>query len=304
MRARRLGRLHLGDAVDDLEGEGLAVGSQRQREALGGGRGPVLGRKPKPLAAPAQIEVAVAPVMFSRSLSRYANGTRAIWNALGFRGPLVPQHKRPGAFRMILLGESTTHGYQVDDDQTIDVHMRALLRERYPGIRFEVVNLALDGYDSYQIYERLKSDGLALSPDLVIVNAGINDVRNARFPNLKIPDPRTVVWEGNLQLMREEARRGGPSLSSRLTHYSYAARFVADSGQLLAPGRAGGQLRGGAPAGCPGVLRNQHPPYGRPGGEGWRGAHPLHAPVVAPHQLRPGCPVGAKLLAASGFRVG
>ena len=59
--------------------------------------------------------------------------------------------------------------------------MRDLLRTEYPGIRFDVVNLALDGYDSYQLLERLKSDGLGLSPDLVIVNSGINDVRNARF---------------------------------------------------------------------------------------------------------------------------
>ena len=156
----------------------------------------------------------------------YPNGARATSNAMGFRGPVVAVPKPPRVFRVILLGGSTTFGFQVEDDETIDAHMRHLLSERYPTTRFEVVNLALDGYDSYQIYQRLKSDGVALSPDLVILNTGINDVRNARYPDLKIPDPRTVVWAGNLEQLHDQAQRGGPSLRLRLGHYSYAIRLL------------------------------------------------------------------------------
>jgi lysophospholipase L1-like esterase len=156
---------------------------------------------------------------------QFGNGTRSNWNAMGYRGPLVAREKPAGTFRVVLLGESTTEGFGVEDDQTIDAHMRDLLHARYPGIRVEVVNLALGGYDSYQIFQRMKSDGVGFSPDVVIVNSGINDVRNAQFSDLHNPDPRTLIWEGNMERMRQEAANGGPSLWTRLLHHSYAARL-------------------------------------------------------------------------------
>src|SRR5438309_327144 len=92
------------------------------------------------------------------SVFHYVNGTAATSNALGYRGPVVPLHPSPGTVRIILLGGSTTHGWGVPDEQTIDAQMRTLFKERYPERRFEVVNLAFDGYDSYQLLERLTSD--------------------------------------------------------------------------------------------------------------------------------------------------
>ena len=53
--------------------------------------------------------------------------------------------------------------------------------------RFEVVNLALGGYDAYQLFERMRTDGVHFAPDLLIINSGINDVRNALFAGLEIP---------------------------------------------------------------------------------------------------------------------
>jgi lysophospholipase L1-like esterase len=156
---------------------------------------------------------------------RYPNGTVASANALGYRGPAVAVPKPAGTVRVVLLGESTTHGWYVDDTATIDTYMRRLLAERYPGRRWEVVNLAYDGYDAYQLFERLRSDGLALDPDLVIANTGINDVRNARFPDLRDKDRRTQIWAPELDRLRAERERGGPTLWNRLKHYSYLARL-------------------------------------------------------------------------------
>jgi lysophospholipase L1-like esterase len=155
----------------------------------------------------------------------YSNGTYATSNALGYRGPVVSIAKPRGTFRIVLLGGSTTHGWGVQDGQTIDAYMRAFLSERHAGLAFEVVNLAFDGYDSHQLVERLRTDGLRLAPDLIIVNAGINDVRNARFDHLGDPDPRTLIWEGALRWMREQTVLGGPSVWTRIKHYSQAARL-------------------------------------------------------------------------------
>ena len=161
------------------------------------------------------------------SVFRYGNGTSATTNSLGYRGPVVRTPKPSGTFRIILLGESTTHGWGVVDDETIDAYLRSLLRERYPDRSVDVVNLAFDGYDARQLLERLRSDGMRFEPDLIIVNAGINDVRNTRFKDLGDPDPRTLFWEGVLQRLRKEQTRGGPTVWTRMKHYSYLARLPA-----------------------------------------------------------------------------
>lgn len=157
----------------------------------------------------------------------YENGTTATSNSMGFRGPEVAIPKAPGTVRVLLFGGSTTHGWGVDDAETIDRHMSEMLRNRHPGRTFEVINLAFDGYDAYQILERLRSDGLRLEPDFIIVNTGVNDVRNARFPDLKDRDPRTILWLSEITRSREEQRRGGPTLWTRTKHYLYLARLPA-----------------------------------------------------------------------------
>jgi lysophospholipase L1-like esterase len=164
----------------------------------------------------------------------YVNGTTASSNAAGYRGPVVAETPPRGTIRVLLLGGSTSHGWGVPDSVTIDAHMRRLLHQRFPNRQFEVVNLGFDGYDSFQDLERLKSDGLRLHPALVIVNSGINDVRNAWYANLKDRDPRTLIWETVLRRLRAEQARGGPTIATRLKHASYVIR---------APGYIREQLR-------------------------------------------------------------
>jgi len=157
-------------------------------------------------------------------IERYYNGTHAVFNAMGFRGPLVRVEKPAGTYRIVLLGGSTTFGYGVNDDETIDAHMRRRLPTQFSGVCVEVVNLALGGYDSYQDYERMRVDGTRLAPDLVVINSGINDVRNAQYPDLTYPpDPRTLIWEHAMRRMREESKHG-PSLWTLALHYSYLTR--------------------------------------------------------------------------------
>lgn len=157
---------------------------------------------------------------------RYPNGTAAHVNAQRFRGPLVDSIKPAGTVRIVLLGGSTTFGWGVPDDQSIDAHLRALLPARLPGRRVEVINAALDGYDSWQLLERVRGDVLALDPDLLVVNEGVNDVRSAPLEDLVDADPRTLMWEIPLRRMRAEAARGGPFLRSRLKHASRLVQFA------------------------------------------------------------------------------
>lgn len=160
------------------------------------------------------------------STFHFPNGKVATSNDQGFRGPDVAVPKPPGAFRVLLFGGSTTHGWGVRNDETIDHYMRAAFADHFPEIRVEIVNLAFDGYDSYQAFERLRYQGLALDPDLIIVNTGINDVGNARFLDLQDRDPRTMLWLSVTETLREIEARGRPSVRSVLKHYSYLVRLI------------------------------------------------------------------------------
>ena len=61
---------------------------------------------------------------------RYKNGAVATSNAFGYRGPEVPFIKPTGTIRIVLAGGSTTHGWCVNDDQTIDFFPNCLLALR------------------------------------------------------------------------------------------------------------------------------------------------------------------------------
>ena len=167
----------------------------------------------------------------------YPNGTASNINQSGFRGPEPARDRAPGTLRVLLFGGSTTHGWGVNDDQSVDQHMRELLAVRFPERRFEVINLAFDGYDSWQIVQRLRTDGLPLDPDVIIVNTGVNDVRNARYPDLAQdrPDPRTLLWKSETDRLRFERERGGPTLFTRLKHYLHVARVPGIVRQLSRP---------------------------------------------------------------------
>lgn len=155
---------------------------------------------------------------------RFPNGTGTTANRMGFRGPEVEVPKPPGTFRVLLLGGSSSHGFLVGDEGTIDAHLRDLLADAGAGAgRIEVVNLGFDALDALCEQERVRSEGSALEPDAVILHTGINDVPALRFPALPANDPergaRAVVRRA------EEARRRPGGVWRHVKHRLLLARL-------------------------------------------------------------------------------
>ena len=153
----------------------------------------------------------------------YENGAVAHINAEGYRGPVVRRPKRPGVFRVVLLGGSTSHGFGVDDESTIDAQLRQLLARQDPDRPIEVVNLGFDGYDSMCDRERFEVDALRLEPDAVILHSGINDVAAARFAPPRRETSST--FRPYVDRLREERRRGGRGVWGHLKHRLFTARL-------------------------------------------------------------------------------
>lgn len=92
-------------------------------------------------------------------------------NALGFRGP-APQAPRPDdVLRVLVIGSSNTAGWGVNDDETYCTRLENQLpRESLAGRPAEVLNWSVSGYKMEHKERLLRHYGLALKPDLLLVD--------------------------------------------------------------------------------------------------------------------------------------
>ncbi len=95
-------------------------------------------------------------------------------NTWGFRDAEHEVAKAPGVQRILLLGDSIAYGLRVEPyADTAPARLQVLLNA--DGIATEVINFGVPGYDTGQEIELLKTRGLALEPDIVIVAYCFND---------------------------------------------------------------------------------------------------------------------------------
>lgn len=86
----------------------------------------------------------------------------------------IPSEKAPGTFRIFVLGESAAMG-DPDPAYGFSRYLEVMLRERFPAIKFEVVNTGSVAINSHVLLPIAK--GLAKEhPDLFIIYSGNNEV--------------------------------------------------------------------------------------------------------------------------------
>lgn len=85
--------------------------------------------------------------------------------------------KKPaGTYRVIVIGGSTVWGVgSATPDENLPARLLKGLREKYPKVKFEVINAGVSGYSSRNEFLYLLSELVYYSPDLVIVYDGWND---------------------------------------------------------------------------------------------------------------------------------
>ena len=96
-------------------------------------------------------------------------------NSFGFRGKEISQEKPKDVYRILLLGDSVTFGWGVEDDQTFAFIAEEALnqwsQEKGLNTKFEVINggfTAGRSLDSYYVY--IKKEAFKFNPDLVVIN--------------------------------------------------------------------------------------------------------------------------------------
>lgn len=104
-------------------------------------------------------------------------------NALGFRSPETTVTKPPGVVRIVCLGGSTTYGSSVHKpEQAYPAQMQEVLRQRTGNAQIEVLNGGIPYASSFEVLSTFLYRVMPLEPDLVIVDASLNDVEPLLHP--------------------------------------------------------------------------------------------------------------------------
>jgi len=120
-------------------------------------------------------------------------------NADGFRD--APRGaKRPGVPRVVVLGDSYTFGWGVDDAQPYPQRAEAQLRER--GIQAEVINAGVPGYNTEQEALLLAEVMPKYRPDMVVLGYVMNDAE----PQMNVPQAPSLTYRHAVSWMWEDAR--------------------------------------------------------------------------------------------------
>jgi lysophospholipase L1-like esterase len=90
-------------------------------------------------------------------------------NSLGLRDDEIALTKTKSEFRILLLGDSVTAGFEVARSETYEALLESQLNHIRDGWNYQVINAGFRGYGTDQELLFIKSRGLALQPDVVIL---------------------------------------------------------------------------------------------------------------------------------------
>jgi hypothetical protein len=88
-------------------------------------------------------------------------------NSLGFRGSREYGPKKPGEFRLLLLGDSFTYGLGVNDHQTYGYHLQQSLRRHH--LNAVVINAGNPGHGTEYALKLFQTVGAGLRPDVTVL---------------------------------------------------------------------------------------------------------------------------------------
>lgn len=96
-------------------------------------------------------------------------------NAQGFRNPPLSDSKAPGEKRILVLGDSITFAAATDLSRTYVKQAEALVAAQRPASKATFINAGVEGIGTQDEIDILVENGLAISPDVVVLGFFLND---------------------------------------------------------------------------------------------------------------------------------
>lgn len=120
--------------------------------------------------------------------------TEYVINSLGLRDREFSKEKPDHVFRILMLGDSFTEGNGVNSAETFSKCLERMLDSANIPFHCEVINAGVGSYSTLPEYLYLKTSGLQLQPDLVVLNFDMSDVyddiqytKRAKFDERGLP---------------------------------------------------------------------------------------------------------------------
>tara|TARA_Y100001936_G_scaffold8795_1_gene7888 strand:- start:262 stop:1791 length:1530 start_codon:yes stop_codon:yes gene_type:complete len=105
-------------------------------------------------------------------------------NSLGFRGDDFSAEKPDSTYRIFMLGGSTMFGHGATTDMTtIPGYLQEFFQNNYEEYHIQIINSGIQGADSFDELNLIKTRLLDYSPNLMLVYDGWNDLRENNSPN-------------------------------------------------------------------------------------------------------------------------
>jgi len=148
-----------------------------------------------PVLALAVLELGLRLAGYGHASSFFIRGTNSgllfsnpaySWGFLGkplSRAPIpisIRRHKPEGVFRIFVFGESAAMG-DLNEAYSFPRVLRVMLEQRFPALRFEVINTAITAINSHAVLP-IARESSAYDPDLYIVYMGNNEVVGPNGP--------------------------------------------------------------------------------------------------------------------------
>src|SRR5688572_11336321 len=104
---------------------------------------------------------------------------RVTTNSIGLRGPREYAIERAtGTQRILLLGDSFTFGFGVEDGEVVSAVLEDMLNAAQPGTRSEVINMGVSGFGQAEELVTWQERAHAWRPDAVVILYFDNDIGN------------------------------------------------------------------------------------------------------------------------------
>jgi len=147
--------------------------------------------------------------------------TTIVTNSLGLREGRELGRKSDDTFRILSIGDSFAMAVGVDADDSYARLLERALKDSISGRRVEVVNAGVPGYNTRQEGAYLVDEGLALQPDLLLLQFYVgNDIIDNHW------EPRVKAIDGYLASGAAPAGTLPPQVRSFLERNSQLYAFV------------------------------------------------------------------------------
>lgn len=113
--------------------------------------------------------------VFAPEAAREASRWSVRTGSAGYRTPDFAPEPATGTRRVVALGDSSTFGWGVEGEASYPARLEAALDARGDGEGWEVLNLGVPGYSSFQGAVMLAREALPLRPDVVTWSYLSND---------------------------------------------------------------------------------------------------------------------------------